>query len=184
MWKYLELLKALAGDAKAQLFIALDYMAPSHEHRYDAKALYWARRAGESGEHRAYLLAANIIASNGPTAEGWRQIFEAYSAAAQAGDADGQQALAWCYEQGIGVFQNLERELHWLHIAAANGSQVAQRALAWRYAEGAGVNRDEGRSRFYREMSQTHDKIKKRRVKIIVPYSAGGVPDGPDESGG
>ena len=177
MWNFFQFLRAFAGDARAQLSIALDYMAPSHGGRYDSKALYWARRAGQGGESRAYLLAANIIASNGPTAEGRKQIFEAYNAAAHAGDADGQQALAWCYEHGTGVFQNLERELHWLNIAAANGSEVAQRALAWRYGEGDGVNRDEGRARFYLELAQMHDTIKKRRVRIPVPYSGGGVPD-------
>jgi TPR repeat protein len=182
MWKLVEFLRAFAGDARAQLSIAVDYMAASKDYRYGPKALYWARRAGRGGERRGYLLAANIIISNEPAAEGWKQVFEAYWAAAHAGDADGQQGLAWCYEQGMGVYMNLERGWHWLNIAAANGSKSAQLALSRRYADGDGVERDEARARVYRELVEQHEKVKKRPVEIPVPYPRGGTPDEPSES--
>ncbi|HWH47953.1 MAG TPA: hypothetical protein VN664_09140 [Burkholderiales bacterium] len=80
----------------------------------------------------------------------------------------------------MGVVTNLEREWHWLNIAAANGSKAAQLALSRRYAEGDGVKRDEAQARFYLELTQQHDKMKKRRVGIPVPYPRGGRPDGPE----
>ena len=112
-------------------------------------ALYWARRAARSGEPKAYLLVANILATSGLTSESGRMIFEAFRSAAEAGDADGQQSLAWCYEQGIGVKSDASQALYWLDKAAANGSKMALLALAKRYAEGDGVPVDDIKARIY-----------------------------------
>jgi TPR repeat protein len=177
MWNLVEFLRAFAGDARAQLSVAVSYMAASPDKRHDSKVLYWARRAGRGGDTRGYILAAGIIARNGPTAAGWKQVFEAYWAAAHAGDPDGQQGLAWCYEEGVGVFMNLERGWYWLNVAAANGSEAAQLALSRRFELGDGVDRDEGRARVYLELAQQHQKMKKRHVGIPVPLPRGGVPD-------
>src|SRR5436190_11537319 len=177
MWKLSEFLRAVAGDARAQYSIARKYLHSSADRKNDSWALDWALRAGRSGQPSGYLLAAAIIVSNQPNAEGWKKAFEAYRAAADAGNADGQQALAWCYEQGMGVMKDAEREWHWLNIAAANGSKAAQLALSRRYADGDGVERDEARARVFQELAQQHEKLDKRKIDVPVPYPRGGAPE-------
>ena len=171
MWKLSEYLRAIAGNALAQLRIAGKYhLFSSADRKYSRPALYWARRAARSGEPVGYLLAANIILCNEPDEESWKQVFEAYRAAANAGSADGQQALAWCYEQGVGVLKNPALGWHWLNVAAANGSREAQLALAKCYAEGDGVGRDDARALFFLELAQQHVHVAKRHEGNVVPF--------------
>ncbi len=62
--------------------------------------------------------------------------------AAEQGEAEGQRALGWCYDQGHGVPQNYAQALHWYLLAARQGVADAQYRVGYFYQQGMGVQRN------------------------------------------
>ena len=65
--------------------------------------------------------------------------FDAMKAAAEAGDASAQTALAYCYDVGRGVPQDLVVAASWYRKAAEAGYAAGQFNLAEMLRDGAGV---------------------------------------------
>ncbi|MCE9933556.1 tetratricopeptide repeat protein [Aeromonas salmonicida] len=65
---------------------------------------------------------------------------------AKQGEADGQYALGWMYEQGQGVSQDDKQAVKWYRNAANQGYALAQYELARMYALGKGIPQDEKKS--------------------------------------
>ena len=63
---------------------------------------------------------------------------EWWEKAAQAGNMDAQQALGICYMEKKEIPGNLEKSIHWLQKAAAQGAPPAQRNMGTFYAMGLG----------------------------------------------
>lgn len=149
----LALIRALFGDTRAQISVAYRFYLDIDNPRSLSRALYWAGRAAENGEAAGYLLVANVLTSRAGDDESKKQIFAAYMGAAELGSAEGQQAVAWCFEQGVGVQRNLDLAVSWWKMAANNGSRASQLELARRYAEGDGLPMDMESSLKYMAMS-------------------------------
>jgi len=64
--------------------------------------------------------------------------------AAKNGDAMAQNNLAWAYQNGLGVQQNLELAYQWYLKAAKSDFTRAQNKLAYLYLEGLGVEQNSG----------------------------------------
>ena len=74
-----------------------------------------------------------------------------YRAAAEQGDAVGQNHLADLYREGKGVPQDSMEAVKWYQMAAVGGSASAQTSLADMYRDGRGVPRDYASAmKFYR----------------------------------
>ena len=74
-----------------------------------------------------------------------------YRAAAEQGDAAGQNHLADLYHEGKGVPQDLMEAVKWYQMAAVGGSASAQTSLGDMYRDGRGVPRDFASAmKFYR----------------------------------
>jgi TPR repeat protein len=54
---------------------------------------------------------------------------ELYRKAAEQGDADAQNSLGKCYQNGIGVTKDLKKAADWFRKAAKQGDTEAQRTL-------------------------------------------------------
>jgi TPR repeat protein len=62
--------------------------------------------------------------------------------AAKKGDAMAQRNLGFCYENGTGVQQDLEKAVEWYTKAAEQGYAMAQNDLGFCYESGTGVQQD------------------------------------------
>lgn len=65
--------------------------------------------------------------------------FENTQKAAAAGDLEARFNLSVMYEEGLGVQQNHDTALTWLHMAAEAGYPEAQYTLGHMYVQGNGV---------------------------------------------
>lgn len=65
---------------------------------------------------------------------------------AKQGEADGQYALGWMYEQGQGVSQDDKQAVKWYRNAADQGYALAQYELARMYDSGKGIPQDKKKS--------------------------------------
>src|ERR1700744_3370403 len=74
------------------------------------------------------------------TAHSW------YLKSAQAGDAAGEENLAWDYAQGRGgVARNNALAASWMQKSADQGRSTAQYAMSQMYAEGRGVPKNKAK---------------------------------------
>jgi uncharacterized protein len=129
--KVFRLLRAFFGNVDAQLSLAIDNWLVPAERQNRTRALYWARRAAQSGDSRAgELLATILFDSRLPDEVVARNLFDESRAGAAAGDAVAQYTLGWCHEQGVGVTKDLRQALHWYTTAAANGDTDAAACVA------------------------------------------------------
>ena len=64
--------------------------------------------------------------------------------AAESGNALAQDHLAYLYDKGIGVPQDVRQAVFWLRKAAEQGDPYAQSTLGGLYREGHGVPQDDG----------------------------------------
>ena len=105
---------ARSGDAHSQYLLGMHYalgvMGPPQD---GDMARYWLERAAGRGY--------------GPAAEAYRAFLEKYPAVkglvkkARAGDRGSQFNLAYAYEVGMGVGQNLDQALYWYRRASLQG---------------------------------------------------------------
>jgi TPR repeat protein len=152
--KLLLRLKASLGDTKAQLLLASEYYRQVGKPGCDERALYWARLAANGGEAVACFLVANLLFQRGLNENDQQEIFQAYLQAAELGHPDGEQAVAWCFEQGVGVERDVSSAILWCRRGAASGSKSCQLELARRYSEGDGVPLDTNRAAEYLKLAQ------------------------------
>jgi TPR repeat protein len=67
-----------------------------------------------------------------------------FAKAAESGNALAQDHLAYLYDKGIGVPQDVRQAVFWLRKAAEQGDPYAQSTLGGLYREGHGVPQDDG----------------------------------------
>ncbi|TKG15360.1 sel1 repeat family protein [Vibrio breoganii] len=60
--------------------------------------------------------------------------YELIKRSADQGNADGQAALGWLYQEGYGVPKNLTSAAYWYELSAEQGNSAAQNALGELYA--------------------------------------------------
>lgn len=84
--------------------------------------------------------------------------FSGKLAAAQAGDAEAQSAVAFMYAKGLGIEKNEAEAVIWYRAAAEQGHIAAQFNLGVMYAKGRGVSQDFGEAlKWYQKAAERGD---------------------------
>jgi TPR repeat protein len=140
-----------------------------------AQARQWFQRAADAGDAKAkqalLRLPSNIptsspspisqpLPSPSPSGADWSaeakryldakdyaMAFPLLQKAADAGDADAMDNLAWLYRNGLGTKEDDARAGEWYQKAAAAGNVNAMDNLGWLYENGVGVTRDYAKAR-------------------------------------
>ncbi len=122
---------AQAGNARAQLALALMYERGQGVDRDYLEAMHWYLAAAALGQARAlnrigYLFEMGLgVATDHVEAAHW------YREAAIRGDAIAQYSLAHLYARGRGVAQSDAEAAMWYARSAEGGYAYAQASLAW-----------------------------------------------------
>lgn len=119
--------------AKARVYLTL---ASQHG---DKDAVAMLAQLDDAGQVSTPLQQADLLSARGQHA----QAAERYAVLAFHNDAQAQTRLAWMYEAGRGVPQDLGEAARRFEIAANAGQAEAQYALAVMYLTGRGKARDE-----------------------------------------
>jgi TPR repeat protein len=119
--------------AKARVYLTL---ASQHG---DKDAWAMLTQLDDAGQVLTPLQQADLLSARGQHA----QAAERYAALATQDDALAQTRLAWMYEAGRGVLQDLSEAARRFELAAHAGQAEAQYALAVMYQTGRGKARDE-----------------------------------------
>ncbi len=131
--------RAEAGDAAAQVALAVLYAKGDGVRQDYAKAAAWLRRAAEQGVTRAqYDLGVLYERGRGVPID-YVQAVSWYRKAAEQNHPLAQYNLAVAFTKGEGVRRNLSEAAVWYHRAAAQGVVAAMVNLAILYERGDGV---------------------------------------------
>lgn len=89
------------------------------------KAMGYLEKAMDQGFMKSFRYAGIYYAESGQfsTAAAF------YEMGAQRGDITSQFLLGQCYEDGVGVEQNIEKAIHWYRISARRGDEIARPAM-------------------------------------------------------
>jgi len=97
-------------------------------------------------DHAINLVASHLLAWMYDTGQGieqdYKQAFEWYKKAADAGYGDAQLRLAEMYQLGLGIEQNNQLAIEWYQTAAEQDYHKAQRVLADLYRTGTLLKQD------------------------------------------
>lgn len=130
---------AEAGDAAAQVALAVLYAKGDGVRQDYATAASWFRRAAEQGVARAqYDLGVLCERGRGVPID-YVQAAKWYRKAAEQNHPLAEYNLAVAYTKGEGVDRNLSEAAVWYHRAAAQGVVAAMVNLAILYERGNGV---------------------------------------------
>ncbi len=148
---------AEAGSTKAQFRLALAYLEGRLVGANRGMAEHWLRAAAESGYEDAALQLEQLASGAESNdylsvrmleAEGEVELAaEAFRRLSESGNLRARTRLAWMYEAGRGVEQNLSEAALLFRSAAEAGDAEAQFALSVMLSTGAGVERDEEAAR-------------------------------------
>ncbi len=188
------ILRANAGEAKAQLTLGVRYLDGKDVEKNSITAIAWMERASQQGSTQAMFTLGNIyyfglhgLQENKPKALGWYEKaskaghaeaafnrakfgppFEALSwflIAADAGHASAQYEAGMAYYLGMHAPINYLEAARWLKASAQQQTPEASFALGMLYRFGKGVPQD------YREaysLFQTAAKIGHREAMLQV----------------
>jgi len=114
------------------------------------KSFYSPRllKAGRGEQSELVKLILFLLLGGMFAVSGWAQLskHEPYSAElvkkAEAGDAQAQKNLAYCYEHNLGVTQDYKEAVKWYTKSAEQGDAMAQFNLGNSYSNGEGVTQD------------------------------------------
>jgi TPR repeat protein len=87
--------------------------------------MFWLEKAAESGN----VNAQNNLGLLYFEKEAYLQAVEWFLRAAKLGLPEAQYNLAVLYLKGLGVKQNKEQAIHWMHKAASQGNLIAAMTL-------------------------------------------------------
>lgn len=122
---------AEAGNAVAQLRLAVLYEAGQGVTRSNKAANLWYARASAQGEPASQMeLGAHFEEADG-VAENWDLAFRLYTASARQGWTKGQFELGRAYEFGIGVPQSRAQAIAWFRKAGDQGNAKGRYFADW-----------------------------------------------------
>ncbi|MBV9574242.1 MAG: sel1 repeat family protein, partial [Acidobacteriales bacterium] len=134
--------KAAAGDADAQLQLALGYIVGGLLPKDEKLAAKWCSEAAQKGLVAAettlgylYSTGKGVRHSDKETLHWWRK-------AANQGSADAQFNLGEFYALGRGTKRNFKEAMSWFRKSAEQGESDAQYHLGLMYEAGKGVSAD------------------------------------------
>ena len=135
-------MRAVAGGQhEAEFNVALIYLRGLGTPANPAQAEHWLRKAdGHKVQRAKAVLGVLLLDSPDPARQ--HEGFELLKQASAQGDPDGGNALAYCYEFGIGTAPDLPAALRLYETAANAGDPDAMHSLSMMYYEGKGVPQD------------------------------------------
>jgi len=134
---------AEAGDAKAQLELALLFAAGKGVRASDEQYIHWTKKSATNGFADAQF-ELGVLFSNGSMGLelDYHRSFFWLEKAAQQGHATAQNNLAIAYKNGNGVAQDTDASVFWYKKSAAQGYSLAQTNLGWLYMNGGDLEQD------------------------------------------
>ncbi|MDE2163842.1 MAG: SEL1-like repeat protein [Alphaproteobacteria bacterium] len=130
---------ANAGNARAELVVALKYLDGDGVPANDAEAFKWLSRSAQAGEPVAqYRLGTMYERGRGAPADQAKAV-QWYEAAANQGNRKAMHNLAVAYAEGSGVKKDFAEASRWFSRAANLGLSDSQFNLAVLYERGLGV---------------------------------------------
>jgi TPR repeat protein len=173
---------ARLGNRRAMAYLAEQFRTGSEAFPADHDAaIYWTRRAVESGHRGTSLIMALADAYRNGSAGLPRDTVQAvrlYEEAAQHGSTAGMLAIAEAYKTGIGVPVEPERSLYWFRRAAEAGSVKAIQELALAYASGFGTDVQPVEAvRLFFRAAQTGSRFAQRELGLIYSLGYGVEPN-------
>jgi TPR repeat protein len=136
-----------AGDAKAQVRLALIYLKGQGVAADPAAALRWSRAAADSGQPIAQYLMGSFYREGGSLTGGVldadaARAFHWFEAAARKGNLKAMHNLAIAYAEGLGTDRDEKQAADWFAKAAERGYVDSAFDLAVLYERGIGVGQD------------------------------------------
>ncbi|MGH2360585.1 MAG: tetratricopeptide repeat protein [bacterium] len=122
---------AQAGNARAQLRLALLYEAGDGVPRDLKAAFSWFSRAAAAGEPASQMELGGYYEDGDGVTENWDLAARLYRASATQGWMKGQFALGRAYEFGIGVPQDRQQAINWFQKSAAQGNAQGDYYAGW-----------------------------------------------------
>lgn len=90
------------------------------------KSIYWFEQSAFHGD----LYAANYLGHKAMQRADFDEAFVWYMQAAEGQDVEGEYNVGFCFEEGIGTVQNLQKAKYWYQRAALQGDAQAKEKLA------------------------------------------------------
>jgi TPR repeat protein len=122
---------AEAGNAIAQLRLALMYDQGDGLARSSKNAFTWYSRAADLGEPESQNQLGLYYELGEGVAENWDLAARLFQASAQQGWTKGQFSFARAWQFGIGVPQNRQQAIAWYQKSAAQGNAKADYWAKW-----------------------------------------------------
>lgn len=120
--------RAQAGDAAAQLELAMRYQEGDGVIRNDRMASQWLVKAAAHGGAPAEFEYGRALLNGRGVVQDYRTAFQWISKAAHQGYAPAQYQLGQMYQFGTGTTMNKPRAYLWYNVAAAQGMEQAAKS--------------------------------------------------------
>lgn len=105
--------------------------------------------------------------------------FKLFEEAANLGDAEAMNYLAWSYERGVGVKPDYRKALDWYQMASNHGNAEAMGHLATMYLEGRGVRKDGGKAnRLLQQAASLGNTVAMHNLAVLYRDGEGVDKDG------
>jgi len=134
--------KAAAGDADAQLELALGYSLGGYLPKNDKFAAQWCSKAARQGSVAAETTMGYLYSTGKGVRHSDEEAMRWWRKAADQGSADAQFNLGEFYGWGRGTKRDYKEAARWFRKAAEQGEPDAQYHLGLLYEAGKGVEPD------------------------------------------
>lgn len=169
--------KAEGGDATAAAELAERYSRGEGCTTDYEKVYMWAKKAAETGDARGQrLLGSCYMLGVGGVEKDVKKAAELYRRAAEGGNVEAMESLAFCYSKGEGVPKDESLAVLWTKRAAEGGAVDAQYRLGIMYAQGhTDEPKDTTAARHWlkKAVAQGHEEAVTALVKLM--FSEGGA---------
>ena len=134
--------RAAAGDADAQLELALGYSMGGYLSKNDKLAAEWCSRAARQGSVAAETTMGYLYSTGKGVPHSDKEAMRWWRKAADQGSADAQFNLGEFYGLGQGTKRDYKEAVKWFRKAAEQGEPDAEYHLGLMYEAGNGVTPD------------------------------------------
>lgn len=148
--------KAQAGDAAAQLSLALHYQSGNGMLKSPDRMMQWLKKSGEQGNAEAqYMIGAHLV---GNGSWNFKEGAPWLEKAAKQGHVFAAYALGNINSSLVGQLKQDETAVKWYRQAAEAGNDGAQEMLGLHYARGLGVNTDHIEAVFWLSLAEAQGR--------------------------
>lgn len=152
------LVSAEAGDARAQVNVAWDYLAGANIVKNESAALTWFRRAVEQGSPEGMIGLGGMYEIGQGIDKNGAAALELYRRAASLGNTDAMIAVGEVNQLGRGTPKNEAEAVNWYRKAADAGSARGACRLGIMYLDGSGVRKDANQAlSFFKKSAESGD---------------------------